>query len=151
LWHPLTLPARPPGAWLSFLGSVALLGVLVALLAWDPTAWFSPHEESRPLLLYCAAGIKAPVQAAPREYQHRYGVEVQLQYGGSNTLLAAIEVSRRGDLYLPADDSYIDTARDKGLLAEVLPLARMRPVLAVRQGNPKRVRSLDDLLKRDLR
>src|SRR5262249_42334934 len=58
---------------------------------------------------------------------------------------------RRGDLYLPADDSYIQLARAKGLLAETLPLARMKPVLAVAKGNPKKIASLDDLLKPGVR
>jgi molybdenum ABC transporter molybdate-binding protein len=73
-------------------------------------------------------------------------VPVQLQYGGSQTLLAGIEVSRRGDLYLPADESYLDMARVKGLVAETIPLARMIPVLAVAPSNPKKIRSIEDLL-----
>src|SRR5262249_26961017 len=55
------------------------------------------------------------------------------------------------DLYLPADDSYIRLARDKGLLAEVIPLARMHPVVAVAAGNPKKIATLDDLLRPDVR
>ncbi len=70
---------------------------------------------------------------------------MQLQYGGSQTLLANIEASQRGDLYLPADDSYLQIARDKGLVRETLPLARMTPVLAVPKGNPKNLHSLADL------
>jgi ABC-type molybdate transport system substrate-binding protein len=72
---------------------------------------------------------------------------VELQYGGSQTLLANAEVSRKGDLYIPADDSYLQAARKKGLAAESLPLARVEPVLAVAKGNPKGIRDLGDLLK----
>ena len=39
---------------------------------------------------------------------------VQIQYGGSQTLLAGIEVTRRGDLYIPADDSYVQTGPRQG-------------------------------------
>ncbi|HEX5273355.1 MAG TPA: substrate-binding domain-containing protein, partial [Gemmataceae bacterium] len=87
--------------------------------------------------------------------EQKYGVPVRPDYGGSQALLARI--SQAGpdaggaDLYLPADESYIRAARDKGLLAETLPLARMRPVLAVAAGNPKKVASLDDLLRPDVR
>ena len=122
-----------------------MLIVLVGLLAWS--SWRGPRVQTttRPLLLYCAAGIRPPVEEAARDYQKEYGVEVQLQYGGSQTLLANIEASKRGDLYLPADDSYLQIARDKGLVQETLPLARMTPVLAVPKGNPKNLHSLDDL------
>jgi molybdenum ABC transporter molybdate-binding protein len=74
-------------------------------------------------------------------------VAVQLQYGGSQTLLANLEVSKRGDLYLPADDSYLDLARQKNLIAESISLARMQAMLAVRKGNPLQIKTLDDLLR----
>ncbi|MBY0526990.1 MAG: molybdate ABC transporter substrate-binding protein [Gemmataceae bacterium] len=135
-------------AWLAFLASAGLLVGLVALLMWNPGRYASSTE---PLVVYCAAGIKAPVEAAAQAYEKEYGVPVQLQYGGSQTLLANIEVAQKGDLYLPADDSYVDLARQKGLLAETIPLAEMKPVLVVRRGNPHKVVSLAELLKTNLR
>src|SRR5262249_45666491 len=74
-----------------------------------------------------------------------------LQYGGSQTLLANMEVSHLGDLYIPADDYYIQLAREKKLVAEAIPLANMTPVIAVPKGNPKKIASLDDLLAGNLR
>jgi len=134
------------GAWLAFLASVVLLLVLVGLLMWNPRS-----RDRRPLFVYCAAGLKPPVEEIARAYEEEYGVQIQLTYGGSETLLANLDISRRGDLYIPADDSYIEKARAKGLLDEDIPLARMTPVLAVRKGNPKNLRSLIDLLlKKDV-
>jgi len=75
------------------------------------------------------------------------GQRADLSFGGSQTLLVNAQVSGRGDLYIPGDDGYLRLAREKGLLAETIPLARMGPVLAVRKGNPKGIRSLDDLAK----
>jgi molybdenum ABC transporter molybdate-binding protein len=136
---------------LAFIGSVALLGALVGLLAWDPQKWFAREPKPEPLVVYCAAGLRAPVEAVAKEYEAAYGIPVQLQYGGSQTLLANIEVAKRGDLYIPADDSYLKAARDKNLIEETIPLAHMTPVLAVKQGNPKNLRTLDDLLKPDVK
>jgi molybdenum ABC transporter molybdate-binding protein len=133
-------------AWLCFLGSVLLFAGLVSLLFWDPFASSStPGTEA--LTLHCAAGLKVPVEAAVRDYEKDTGIKVHLQFGGSQSLLSELQVARRGDLYLPADDSYLLVARDKGLVAEFLPLARMRPVLAVPKGNPKKLHSLDDLVR----
>jgi molybdenum ABC transporter molybdate-binding protein len=139
---------RLNGLWLAFLASVGLLAVLVALLLWSPD---EGADGDGPVVVYCAAGIKASVEAVAKEYEAKYGVPVQIQYGASATLLANVEVSRRGDLYLPADDSYIETARAKGLLAETIPLATMRPVLAVPRGNPRGITSLGGLLREDVR
>jgi molybdate transport system substrate-binding protein len=137
-------------AWVAFLASIALLAGLVVLLYWDPFV-SSPSQPNQPLVLYCAAGIKAPVEKAVREYEQAYGVTVQLQYGGSQTLLSGLEVARRGDLFLPGDDSYLLLGRDKGLVAEILPLARMKPVLAVRKGNPLDLKTLNDVLAKKVK
>jgi molybdenum ABC transporter molybdate-binding protein len=142
--------AQLHGAGLAFLGSAVVLAVLVGLLIRGTGGRPAPAE-ARPLVVCCAAGIKAPVEAIAREYEERYGVPVHLEYGGSQTLLARLELSDRGDLYLPGDDSYLDAARKKGLLAEILPLARMTAVLAVKKGGPKQPRSLDDVLGGDIR
>ncbi len=103
------------------------------------------------LMMYCAAAERLAVEKIAADYQQEYGTSVRLQFGGSNTLLSQIEVARSGDLYLAADESYIEMARKKGLAAEKLPLARMRPVLAVQSGNPKNIRGLQDLLRDDVR
>ncbi|MCX8156499.1 MAG: substrate-binding domain-containing protein [Verrucomicrobiae bacterium] len=129
-------------AALVFVGTVVLMAVLIWWLRRPPT---SPTQTGVPLVVYCAAGLKPPIEEIARQYQQQYGVAVQLQYGGSQTLLAALEVARRGDLYLPGDDSFIQLARDKGLVAETIPLARMQVILAVARGNPKKIHRLEDL------
>jgi molybdate transport system substrate-binding protein len=103
-------------------------------------------EADRPLLVYCAAGIRTPVEAVAAKYERETGMRIQIQYGGSQSLLSNLDLSRRGDLFLPADDSYIDLARQKKLVREVRPLAQMSAVVAVAKGNPARVRSFADLV-----
>lgn len=134
-------------AWLAFLASAAALALLVALLAWEPAT----QHPTTPLVVYCAAGIKTPVEAIAREYEKQYGVQVQLQYGPSETLLVNARLSEHGDLFLPADESYQDLAREHDLIREVMSLAHMTPVIAVRKGNPKEINTLGDLLRPDVR
>jgi molybdenum ABC transporter molybdate-binding protein len=99
------------------------------------------------IFLHCAAGMKPPVQATIDRYAREYGVQVTTNFGGSGTLLSGIQASKRGDLYLAADVSYIDIAHKKGLLLEMLPLASMKAVIAVKKGNPKNIETIDDLLR----
>ncbi len=103
------------------------------------------------ILVYCGAGMRAPVEAAAKAFERETGARVEIQYGGSQTLLANAEVSKKGDLFLPGDDSYLRKAQEKGLVDEVLELGRMSAVLAVRKGNPKRIAGLADLLRADVR
>ena len=132
--------------WAVLAASLATIGVLVLALAWRP----ENRPEGRTLWIFCAAGIRPPVEAAAKAYEKAYGVQVQIQEGNSGGLLAQIEVAKKGDLFLPADESFIQLARGKGLVAEAIPLARMRMVLAVKPGNPKKLQALQDLLREDV-
>jgi molybdenum ABC transporter molybdate-binding protein len=134
------------------LGSLAVLGVLVSNVI------FRAHAPQRdemdtvePLVIYCAASNKSVLEAIRADYERDYKTSLQIQYGPSQTLLASIEVSGGGDLYLPADDSYLGLARDRNLIADEIPLATMQAVVAVPKGNPKRIARLVDLLRPDVR
>lgn len=107
-------------------------------------------KEQKKLTLFCAAGIKAPVAKIAKAYTQLYGVDVDIQYGGSGTLLSNLRIAQYGDLYLAADPSFMDEAREYGLIAETQPLAILKPVIAVRKGNPKDIQHLHDLLHQDV-
>ena len=132
------------------LGSIVVLAVLIFLLLWKPGV-DSRQVSSQPLVLYCAAGVNPPVAEVVKDYQDQLGVTVSVQYGGSGTLLSNLRVAQTGDLYLAADASYIQIARAQGLIAETIPLATQRPVIASAKGNPKKINSAKDLLREDVR
>jgi molybdate transport system substrate-binding protein len=137
--------------WIVLTVTVLVAVALVVLLMELGKTRLPATSEAKPLLMYCAAGIKTPVEAVAREYEQMYHVPVQLQYGGSGTLLGNLRVAKTGDLYLAADESYMKSARQFGLLAETIPLARQYPVIAVKSGNPKHIRTLEDLQRADVR
>lgn len=109
-----------------------------------------PDGGNQGLVLFCAAGIRKPVAEIAAAYEKEFGVPVQLQYDGSNTLLSQLEVAHTGDLFLAADDFYTQQAKDKGLMAESLAVAQMRPVIMVAAGNPKNIQGVADLLRSDV-
>ena len=119
--------------------------------ALNRSAQRSPTDTSDDLTFYCAAGIRLPIKQIVVDYEREYGVQVQVQYGGSGTLLSNIQTARIGDLYLAADESYIQRAREKKLLVESIPVARMKPVIAVPKDNPQKITSIQDLLRPDIR
>ncbi len=138
--------------WLIVLGSIAVAAGLIALLLWQSRSAQPINSNlGKPLLVFCAAGIKPPVEAVAHEYEQVFGIRVQIQYGGSGTLLSNLRVADAGDLFLAADESYMKSAREFGLLAETISLARQRPVIAVARGNPKNIHTLQDLRRADLR
>lgn len=142
------------GFWTSLALTLGLLAVLVgAMIATSPqrrpAALSGPEAE--PLVLYCAAGAKPPIEAAVQRFRDETGAEVRLEYGGSGSLLARIAAAPQGDLFLAADGSFLQQARDRNLVAEVLPLALQQCVIGVPQGNPKQITALAQLLEPGLR
>ena len=131
--------------------SSAVVSILVAVLLWDSPRSSNKTTTSESLLMYCAAGIKNPVEALARAYEAEYGTMIRLEYGGSGTLLSRLRVARLGDLYLAGDSSFIEIARDQDLVAEAIPIARMRPVIGVRKGNPDGITTVRDLLRENVR
>jgi molybdenum ABC transporter molybdate-binding protein len=129
----------------AFLGSAAVLACLIALL-WNSR----PDPDRSSLFVYCAAGLKRPIEEIAREFEREEGVKIQLSYGGSGDQLAAAKGSKVGDLYIPADYKYIEQARQQDLIDEEIPLASMHAVVAVRKGNPKNIHTFDDLLRKDV-
>jgi molybdate transport system substrate-binding protein len=75
---------------------------------------------------------------------------VQLQFGASQTLLANAQVTGMGDLYLPADDSYLTMAEDKKLVTARVQLATQTAVLAVASEHAWKVKSLSDAARAKL-
>jgi len=133
--------------------SIATVFVLLLLLIRNdqPRTSADGTTSDEPIMLYCAASNRAVMESVRADFEKELGQQLQIQYGPSQTLLTSLQVSRTGDLFLPADDSYIDMAQEKELIEEVIPLARMEAVIAVKKGNPKQIRSYADLLREDVR
>ncbi|MCA9074303.1 MAG: molybdate ABC transporter substrate-binding protein [Planctomycetaceae bacterium] len=126
--------------------ALAIIGLSIVLLSRDTPVTSS---DSNILTMYTAAGMRIAVEEIAEQYQQESGTSIDLQYGGSNTLLNQMQVNGfdTADLYLAADDFYTDKAVELGLAAEVLPIGHQRAVIAVRKENPRGIASLADLLK----
>ncbi|WP_197442245.1 molybdate ABC transporter substrate-binding protein [Thalassoglobus polymorphus] len=135
--------------WVLLLGAIGLIAFLVLMLKQGPPKTNSGKQQ---LVMHCAAGLRVPVEEIVAEYEKEYGVVVELQFGGSNTLLNQLQVNHfsDADLYLAADDFYTDKAVELELAAETLPIAHQRPVVAVRKDSKKVIETIEDLLQDDM-
>ena len=101
--------------------------------------------EAQPLVVFCAAALRAPAEAAASEFTTATGIPVRFQFGGSGQLLGSLSAGAPADLFLAGDASYIKLGREKQVIREAIPVAEQRPVIAVPAGNPKGVHTLADL------
>ena len=98
------------------------------------------------LNVYCGAGIRSPLEEIAVAYEKETGTKIKYNFGGSAQMLAQIELSKQGDVFIPGEELYVDIAKKKGLvLGDVAVLAYWMPVILVRKDNPKKIRALSDL------
>jgi molybdate transport system substrate-binding protein len=131
---------------------VVLAGLIFAL--W----WREQHDRAepleRPLIVYAAPAARLPLDELRSTYEQETGRFVDIRYEPSEVLLEKVRLlhpTEPADVFIPADDSYVRRAREEGLVAESLPIARMRAVLLTAKGNPKNIASWGDLLKHRVR
>lgn len=131
-------------------GVVCLVGILIALL---PSRSGTESLTQQPLRMLVAAGIRPAVEQVLADYRKEFGIDVEVQYGGSNMLLNQLKVNKfeQPDLYLAADSFFTDQAVADGLAAEVMPIAVQEPVIAFRKDRPVTTSSWKELLDQPLR
>ncbi|KAF5062665.1 Bacterial extracellular solute-binding protein [anaerobic digester metagenome] len=113
----------------------------------------TPGESaSDSLLVYSGAGLKAPMVEVGEAFTRRYGITVQYTYGGSGVLISQMNLTRRGDIFVPGSTVEYQIAQDQGLVSTTPQLVAYHvPVIAVQKGNPKQITSLRDLARPGLR
>ena len=120
-------------------GACALLGV--ALLG------SCQKNQQQDLQFYCAASQRSVMDPVLALYDKEFSQTINVQYGGSGAMLAQLELAG-GDIFLPADQSYLEHvkyARESHALVELV------PVVLVQARNPHNIQTLADLAKPGLR
>ena len=103
------------------------------------------------LTIFCAAGLRKPLEKAAASYQSLTKTVISFQFGGSGTLLSQMKIANAGDLFVAADDETLANAKRLELVRETIPLVTQTPVIAVQLGNPKSIKDIDDLMRPDVR
>lgn len=99
------------------------------------------------LFVYSGAGLKKPMEEIATAFKAKHNVEIEFNYAGSGQLLAQLETTRKGDLFLVGSEDSYNVAKQKGLVNEAYDIAHHTPAIVVLKGNPKNIQTLEDLSK----
>ena len=126
---------------------ISLLLVTLAVLIFFLSRHDRPVDiNTEELTVHCAAGLQRPVREIAKLYEKEYGTKIRLNFAGSGVLESQIKVAG-GDLFIPADDSYIENTRKEGLVLESIAVAQLHAVIVVQKRNPKGIQSMGDLAR----
>jgi molybdate transport system substrate-binding protein len=144
------------------IGMILLFAVAVSACAIPPggdrssesvSAADRPQEQVT-LMLHAGAGIREAASELTAEFESRTGIRVDATYGTCGQLFAQISAApHRGDLYMPGAMTYVQQAIDEELALEETKrdLSSFVPVIFVQKGNPKGIKTVQDLTQPGLR
>ena len=109
--------------------------------------------ERAPVLVHVAPALRTPVEKAAAEFERDTDIRIQLQFNASESLLSTIKLTKLGDLFLPADDSYVAEARSLDLVEQDYAIASLKGVFVFRADFPKDAKDLawDDVFEKGFR
>jgi len=113
----------------------------------------SNRRQPKELHVFAGAANTPPLTEAAKLYEKRYGVKVRLTFGGSGVVLSQMKLARKGDVYVPGSDDYMEKAIKERIVdpKSVRVICWLVPVINVPKGNPKGIKSLQDLVKPGIR
>ncbi|HPD09908.1 MAG TPA: molybdate ABC transporter substrate-binding protein [Methanoregulaceae archaeon] len=103
------------------------------------------------LYVYSGAGLKAPMLEIGETFQNMTGVRVEYNFQGSGALISQMELSRKGDVFIPGGTPDYTAAQNRSLVTEPRYIAYHIPVIAMKKGNPKNITSINDFTKDGVR
>ena len=104
----------------------------------------TPGSSQESLLVYSGAGLKSAMEDLGKAFTDKYGIGIQYNYGGSGTLISQMNLTHKGDVFIPGSTTEYATAKSQGLVGDYQMIAYHVPVIAVQKGNPKGITSIKD-------
>ena len=103
------------------------------------------------LYVLVGAGIRRALEPLKADFEKTHNCTVRVNYAGAGTLLGQLQTGAQADLYLPGDMWYVERAAERGMVESRRIVAWFVPVIGVRKGNPKKIRTLADLARPDVK
>lgn len=108
------------------------------------------REKGEPLFVYCGTSFSKPIKEIGEKFKEKTGAEIEYSFAGCETIFPQILLTRKGDICI-VHDPFADMLKEKGVLEEDRVVGRITPVLIVPKGNPKGIKSLEDLARPGIR
>ncbi len=108
------------------------------------------QNKPRELELLCGSSFPMPMEQLCTEFTAQTGIHVPMTIAGSEDFLPLVKTAQKGDI-LVTHDPFLDYVRDANSLFDYVHVGFVAPVLAVQKGNPKGLRSIEDLTQPGLK
>ena len=137
-------------AFLSKRGSIVkklfqLILAVVLLSTLSYTKQPKPH-----LLFYCGVTMSKAMRKIADIVEKRENCVIKMISDPSQDLYNALKYSKIGDLYLPGSDVFISSNKKDGFFGRSVFVGYNQAAIIVPKGNPKHIKTLNDLLDKNV-
>ena len=109
-----------------------------------------PGRDKAELVVLCGSSFVPPMEELRKQFTAETGIAVVTTVAGSEDFLPLVKTGQKGDLLI-THDPYLDYIREANALAGHVQVGFVAPVLAVQKGNPKGLKTIEDLTRPGLR
>lgn len=105
------------------------------------------------ILAFCGSASEVPMEEAAQVFEQKTGIKVELNWGGSGSVMSQMKLAKRGDLFIPGSPDYMTMAIKEGLVDPntVKIIAYLVPTINVQKGNPLKIKEINDLARPGVR
>jgi molybdate transport system substrate-binding protein len=107
-------------------------------------------QKSTELVILCGSSFVPPTDQLCSEFKAQTGIETVRTVGGSEDLLPHVKAKIKGDIFI-THDPYLDYTSEADALEDDVQVGFVAPVLVVQKGNPKGIKSIEDLTRESLK
>ena len=124
----------------------------VILMVFSLILWGCSKPEGE-VKLFAGGGLKKAVDELCNEFEASSGIHVEPDYAGSGTIMARETDDLAVYLFMPGDVYYVTQLDEltKGGVEKQTPICYFVPVILVKKGNPKGIKTLQDLARKDVK
>ncbi len=102
------------------------------------------------LVLMCGSSFVPPAEQLCQQFSARNpDIKIVTTVAGSEDFLPLVKAGQKGDILI-THDPYLDETDKAGALLDSVHVGYVAPVVAVQKGNPKDVKSIEDLTREGL-
>ena len=130
--------------------SLLSLMSVVALLPGSGCSKKEAQNKPAELVVLCGSSFPQPMEKLCAEFTAQTGIKVATTIAGSEDFLPLVKAGQKGDV-LVTHDPYLKYVADANALADHVEVGSLAPVLVVQKGNPKGIKSIEDLAQPGLK
>jgi molybdate transport system substrate-binding protein len=105
------------------------------------------RQAGRSITILAAVGVQPAITECAAAFTEQTGIKVECDFAGSGMLMPRVKLEHRGDLFMPGELFYLEQVQADGLVDSSTMVTYFVPVILVAKGNPKGIRTLEDLAR----